>query len=107
MKPIKCFWYPLHWGWKNGKGYLKPASETPVDINIATSTATTNINKLNPKDFKEVMGVIQNPLGEMDGQIIKLRQKITNWLPLASNGYLPPRLVYEAFWGTLWPALTL
>ena len=105
LKPIKCFWYPLHWGWKNGKGYLKPASETPVDINIATSTATTNINKLNPKDFKEVMGVIQNPLGEMDGQIIKLLQKIPNWLPLASNGYLPPRLVYEAFWGTLWPAL--
>ena len=51
------------------------------------------------------MGVIENPLGEMIGQITKLKEQITNWLPLVSNGYLPPRLTYECFWGTIWPTL--
>ena len=97
MTPTKYFWYPLHWGWRNGKGYLKPATAKLVDINIPTTTATADITKLIPTYFKEVMVLIQNPIGQMDDQIIKLFHQITNWIPLVSNGYLPPRLVYEGF----------
>ena len=73
LKPAKCFWYPMNWGWRNGTGYLKPASATHADITIQTSKSSTSITKLNPSDFKEVMGVVQNPLGQMSGQLSKLK----------------------------------
>ena len=78
----------MNWGWRNGTGYLQLASATQLDITIPTSTASTGITKLNPTDFKEVMGVVQNPLGQMSGQLAKLTDQVTSWLPLVSNGYL-------------------
>ena len=97
LKPAKQFWYPLNWGWRNGTGYLKPASATQVNFTIPTLTTSAGITKLNPTDFKEVMGVVQNPLGQMSGQLTKLTDQIISWLFSVSNGYLQPCLPYEVF----------
>ena len=104
LKPAKCFWYPLHWGHRKGKGYLKQSTQSNYDIYLPNDTSTP-LTKLNPQDNQEVMGIIQNPLGTMDGQIGKLEKIIKRWLPLVSNDYLPSHLIYQGFWGTLWPSI--
>ena len=63
------------------------------------------LTKLDSTEFKEVMGLIQNPLGSMKGQIKKMETTISKWLPLVTCNYLPSSLVYQGFWCSLWPSL--
>ena len=105
LKQSKCFWYPLSWGFRNGVGYLKKAKRIKRDIFLPSAEASKPIEKLDPTTYKEVMGIMQNPLGDMEGQIAKMRKIIDKWLPLVTHGYLPAHLVYQGFWCTLWPSL--
>ena len=52
----------------------QPASATQIEITMPQSSPSTSIKKLKPTDFKEVMGVIQNSIGEMSAQIAKLKE---------------------------------
>ena len=106
LKPAKCFWFPIEWKWKNGVA-------TPTKPHAATKHITIqddngihhNVPRLEYHEFKEVMGVYQAPSGKMGDQLLKMKKKIAEFIPVLTNKYLPPRLVYTAFWGKLWPAL--
>ena len=105
LKHSKCFWYPLNWGHRNGVGYLKQAKSTKTDIYLPTVEMEKPLTKLDPTEFKEVMGLIQNPLGSMKGQIRKMETTISKWMPLVTCNYLPSYLVHQGFWCSLWPSL--
>ena len=51
------------------------------------------------------MGLIQNPLGSMKGQIKKMEKIVSEWMPLVTCNYIPSSLIYQGFWCTLWPSL--
>ena len=105
LKHSKCFWYPLNWGHRNGIGYLKQAKSTNSEIYLPTTQTNTPLNKLDPTEFKEVMGLIQNPLGSMKGQIKKMERIVSEWMPIVTCNYLPSHLIIQGFWCTLWPSL--
>ena len=106
LKPEKCFWYPVKWMWKKGIAQVVPSHKVEEDIYVTNPDGIVEcIPKLNYNETREVMGVVQAPSGTMEGQITKLRNTISKWTPLLTNGYLHRRLVWRGFWGKLWPAL--
>ena len=48
------------------------------------------------------MGVFNSPDGSMKDQSETSGDKLDRWATLIVNGYLHRRLVWKAFWGTIW-----
>ena len=106
LKPEKCFWYPIEWKWTKGIAHcVIPNKHTPDILVTSPDGMTMPITRLKYLDSREIMGVIQAPSGDMEGQISKLEKIIGKWLPFLTNGYLHRRLVWRGFWGKLWPSL--
>ena len=106
LKPEKCFWYPIQWKWTKGIAHVVLSRTIKEDIYVTNPDGIVeSIPKLDYNETREVMGVVQAPSGTMEGQISKLKNTISKWTPLLTNGYLHRRLVWRGFWGKLWPAL--
>lgn len=106
LKPEKCFWYPIQWKWTKGIAHVVLSRTIKEDIFVTNPDGIVeSIPKLDYNETREVMGVVKAPSGTMEGQISKLKNTISKWIPLLTNGYLHRRLVWRGFWGKLWPAL--
>ena len=113
LKPEKCFWYSIGFLWTNGIWRYAQATDTEVKV-PDFSGQEQPIEHLGPHDAKEVMGVWQTPAGDMDKQIEELTGKLTSWQGNIKNGYLHRRVIWRAFWSTIWrtiqyplPAMTM
>lgn len=101
-KPEKCFWYPIEWKWTKGIAHcVIPSKHTHNILVTSPDGITMPITRLKYLDSREIMGVIQDLSGDMEGQISKLEKIIGKWLPFLTNGYLHRRLAWRGLWGKL------
>ena len=101
LKPEKCFWYSIGFSWTNGDSSYKTAKD--VDIKVPSLAGDPQaIAHLGPHDAKEIMGVWQTPAGDMDRQMDEFKNKLSTWEGFMTNGYLHRRVVWRAFWSTVW-----
>ena len=101
LRPDKCFWYSLGFTWTNGKWDYKKAANTEILVPDFTGERQP-IEHLGAHDAREVMGVWQTPAGDMEKQLSELKDKLTSWQGHISNGYLHRRVIWWAFWSTIW-----
>ena len=76
IKLEKGYWYPIQWGLIDGNSSMLSydyAGNIYITKRYGEQVA---IKKLNIHQYKKLMGVCQNPLGNMTKQTIDLKNKI-------------------------------
>ena len=101
LKPEKCFWYSIGFSWTNGDPSYRTAQDTEIWVPDFSGTPTA-IAHLGAHEAREVMGVWQTPSGDMTKQLAELNAKLVCWQSYITNGYLHRRVVWRAFWSTIW-----
>lgn len=64
--------------------------------------ALVEIDQLEPEGAQEVMGLWQTPTGSINAQLATLSEKVNKRSNLFKNSYLHKKVVWKAFWGTMW-----
>ena len=76
-------------------------SDNSGDIYIAKIDGEqVAIEKINPQQYKNMMVVWKNPLGDMTKHTTDFKNKVQELYNLLKNKYLPRKKGWTAFWGT-------
>jgi hypothetical protein len=90
LVPAKSYWYLIDFRWQNGKWKYVTKAELPGEISIRDTCGTQRVQleRVDPKEARETLGVFLSMDGNNKEQILQLRQKAEKWSECIRAGYL-------------------
>lgn len=106
LKPEKCSWCLVSFGWNQGKWSYASKASQPGSLSIPVPNGDpVTITRHEPLEAIKVVGVMQALDGNMDAQLNTLRDKTNKWGEQIREGWIPRHLARKALDTMIWPSL--
>jgi hypothetical protein len=97
LKPEKCSWCLVSFGWHQGKWFYTSTASQPGTLSIPVPNGDpVIITRHEPSEAIKVVGVMQALDGNMDAQLNFLRDKANKWGEQIWEGWIPHHLARKA-----------
>jgi hypothetical protein len=99
LKPVKCYWYLLHYQFNNGVATLTPKAQLEqYSLSIPQANGdTVKIALKDPKEASNVLGVLVSPSGDGDPMLEHMLSKGYKWSTRVRHSKLAPTDAWFSF----------
>jgi hypothetical protein len=106
LRADKSFWYWIEFGFRNGHWYYKSKEDLPGDITIRDVDGTrTGIDRLEPHEARETLGVFLAMDGNNKVQVEELRAKANDFASCIRTGFVTATEAWIALESTIMKTL--